>query len=422
MVASSLSNCLADSVDRAAYGGHLYSDKAPGLAALALPAVELVHLAGPPQWSRLDEGNEIRLWVVRLLTTGLAFLACGFLVGRVSEGLAPGWGGATLVTFTAGTMMSSLAIVTFEEVPVALLGFAAFLLAWRRLPLYAGLVAGAAILCGYQSGLIVLIVGLYLLAARGRLVLPYVLGTAPGFALLATYDWAAFGSPLHLSYRYVSTAFSKEQHDGFFGIRQPSLHRIQLVLFGDRGLIIDAPILALATLGLVLVWRRGYRLEAAVCALVTIAFLAVEFGYFDPYGGDSPGPRFFVPALPFLALGLASSLASWKVVGAALALLSVVGSTAVALTWIHAVHSPAHWYPGTVWSFLYSSVRHGPSTLSIWAPRNVLHWFGVPRDGISAAVIAASSVAALGISIRDGWTTSGGTTQARGKPTSVNTA
>ena len=42
-----------------------------------------------------------------------------------------------------------------------------------------------------------------------------------------------------------------------------------------------------------------------------MAFAASAAGYFDPYGGTSPGPRFFVPALQFLALGLAPAYARW---------------------------------------------------------------------------------------------------------------
>ena len=41
--------CLASSFDRSSYGGHLYSDKAPGLSLLELPATEIV---GCPPRSR----------------------------------------------------------------------------------------------------------------------------------------------------------------------------------------------------------------------------------------------------------------------------------------------------------------------------------------------------------------------------------
>jgi len=48
LVHGHLSNdaCLAPSFDKARYGGHLYSDKAPGMSLLAVPAAEAVRL--PP--------------------------------------------------------------------------------------------------------------------------------------------------------------------------------------------------------------------------------------------------------------------------------------------------------------------------------------------------------------------------------------
>ena len=49
------------------------------------------------------------------------------------------------------------------------------------------------------------------------------------------------------------------------------------------------------------------RAEALACAAATLVFALLSVGYFDPYGGESPGPRFLVPALPFLALGLADA-------------------------------------------------------------------------------------------------------------------
>jgi hypothetical protein len=58
----------------------------------------------------------------------------------------------------------------------------------------------------------------------------------------------------------------------------------------------------------VLLWRQGFRAEALTCAAATVCFLLINAGYFLPYGGNSPGPRFFAPALPFLAVGLAPAL------------------------------------------------------------------------------------------------------------------
>ena len=50
--------CLAGNVDRAEFQGHLYSNKAPGLSFVAVPAAEVVRLRPPSGWHRSD----LRLW------------------------------------------------------------------------------------------------------------------------------------------------------------------------------------------------------------------------------------------------------------------------------------------------------------------------------------------------------------------------
>ncbi len=199
LVHGHLSNdeCLSTSFDRSRYGGHLYSDKAPGLSVIEIPADEAL-LAQPVQ-----DGPEfsLRLWGVRMFASGLAFLVCTFLIGRISEGLAPGFGGVSLVAFALGTLMAPFAAANFGHVPAATLGFGAFMFAWWRRPMLSGLLAGTAFLVEYQAALILAIVGAYV-AVRGRRPLAeYVTGALPSVALLAVYDQIAFGAPWHLSYK-----------------------------------------------------------------------------------------------------------------------------------------------------------------------------------------------------------------------------
>ncbi|HUY72093.1 MAG TPA: hypothetical protein VMV08_07605 [Gaiellaceae bacterium] len=388
-------SCLAGNGDLASFGGHSYSDKAPGLSFLAIPIAEAVRLPPPTGW---EGDGALQLWAVRISTGGIALLGCAMLLGRVAEGLASRSGGPALVTFAAGTLMSSLAAANFDEAPAALLGFAAFLLAWRRRPVAAGIVGGAAILVEYQAALIVAVIALYVAFGGVRSVGRYLLGLLPGVALLGLYDWAAFGSPLHLSYRYVSVLFAAQQSQGFFGIHAPRWHAIRLVLVGDRGLVVDAPVLLLALAGLAILWRQGLRRESAVCAIVTLSFLVLEFGYYDPYGGHSPGPRFFIPALPFLALGLAPAFARWRTATSLLALCSVLASSGILLSWPAAVNTPGryHW---SIWRELaLVPVQGEASEIARWAPANVLTKLGVGPLGAEAAVFAAS-VAALGLAL-----------------------
>jgi hypothetical protein len=137
------------------------------------------------------------------------------------------------------------------------------------------------------------------------------------------------------------------QLGGILGVHLPTAHGTELTFVGNRGLLILSPVLLAAAAGLWLVWRAGYRPEALLCAAVTLGFVLAECGYFDPYGGYAPGPRFLAAALPFLALGLGPAFARWTRLTTLLAAVSLVASMAMSLTWEGIAH-----YRGTVWGEL----------------------------------------------------------------------
>ena len=154
----------------------------------------------------------------------------------------------------------------------------------------------------------------------------------PGALLLGAYDWAAFGAPWRLSYRYVAPEFAKQQGSGFFGIGVPDPSGVFAVLAGNGGLLFVSPVLVLAAYGLVRLGRR-FPVEAVVAGAIAFVMLLANVGYYLPYGGTSPGPRYAAPALPFLALGLAEAFRRLPRLTLALATLSVLTTTAIALTW-----------------------------------------------------------------------------------------
>lgn len=390
-----IDECAGNTVDRSVYGGHFYSNKAPGLSLFAIPAVEAVRL---PTGSRWNAEADLRLWGVRLLTNGVAFLVCVFLIGRIAEGIAPGTGAPALVAFGLGTLVTAFAATGFDHDLTAVLGLGGFVLAWARRPALAGLATGAAYLVEYQAAAIVLLVGAYVLLRGVRPLARYVAGVVPGFVLSGLYSWAAFGAPWHNPHSYELNRFpGVNPHSGILGIHFPSAHGIELVFVKDRGLLVSSPVLVTAAAGLWLLWRRGFRAEALVAALVAAAFVLGDTGYGDPYGGISAGPRYLIPGLPFLALGLGPAFARWRVLTSVLAGVSIIAGMALTLTW--AGSENGH-YRATVWGEIVRFLRDGTgSRLYHELTKNVVVWAG-PNRLVAAAIVCACATAAYVVSLR----------------------
>lgn len=379
--------CAGAGPDVAGYGGYVYSNKAPGMSLLSIPAVEAVRL---PTGSRWHFESDLRLWAVRVLTSGLAFLVCAFLVGRVAEGLQPGTGGPVLVTFALGTFMTPFAAAGFDHDPTALFGFGAFLLAWSRRPFLAGLAAGIAYLCEYQAAAIIGLVGIYVVLRGLRPLGRYVLGVLPGVAISGAYSWIAFGRPWRIPQNYDLYSFADVKAGGLLGVHAPTLRSIRLVFVGDRGLLVATPVLVAAAAGLWLLWRQGRRAEALLCATVTLAFLVGETGYGDPYGGTSAGLRYLIPSLPFLALGLAPVYARRRLVTALLAAISITAIAFLTATWAKSAT-----YPHTIWYQIAVLARHGRgSELYSLLSRNVLDRLG-PSPAEAELIVLLVTVAAF---------------------------
>jgi hypothetical protein len=318
-----------------------------------------------------------------VLTSGVLFLVAVFVVGRLGEALVAGTGALTAATFGAATLAAPLAPTLFEHDAAAAFAIAAFAFAWlgRRAPALAaaGLCAGTAVLFQYATGLIAVALGVYCVWRHRRRVGWYVLGVLPPAVALGAYNWAAFDSPFHLSYRYVANAYTEQQHHGLFGIGVPTLHGLREALVGNRGLLVFSPVVLAAAVGLVLLWRRGHRAEALLAGTVSVLFVLLDAGYFLPYGGGTPGPRFLAPALPFLVLGLPFAVERFRLPTLVLAVASAALTTVDSVTWGVRPSLDTSWLPS-----------RNEISKTAWA------WLGPDRN-VSALLVLACALAAVGV-------------------------
>jgi hypothetical protein len=385
--------------DIAWHDGHYYSVKPPGLVLATLPLYEGLRAAGAERVAhdarlRAESGGGApwaarRLplssygfdreraivaraaiadsapmtWALGLLGVLAPALVLLVLVARLTNRVAPGTGTAAALTLGAATMILPFSTLYFSHLLSALLAFGAFALAWgarehpsrpRRLAV-AGLLAGLAIVCEYPLAIAAIIVGVYAFSGRrggviGR-VAAYGAGLAAGVAPLLAYQWWAFGSPLHTSYVGAVAQAGFGGHDvlglndaGVFGITAPRLGDGLALLFGGRGLLTLAPVLVMALAGVVALHRAGRRAESRTIAAVALAYLVYNAGYWLPFGGGSPGPRFLIPVLPFLAIGLGPAWRRWPAVTLALAAISATTMVAATMSYpMIGTEDPGEW-------------------------------------------------------------------------------
>jgi hypothetical protein len=330
--------------DKAFYKGHYYSDKAPGTAALALPAfcagAWTARLAGVDPESKdgwlwtswaACAGSvapmaalgavALFVWLSRRVAHRAAFVTTAALF----LGAAP-WPYATML-FSHAAVAGLLAVALWAfDGPEGRAGRAA-----RGRDFLGGFACGLALASEYTAGIVV--AGLVARAGARRLasLAPALAGMVPPMLLVPAYSWVCLGHAWQLPYSYQASF--PEMQAGLYAIQWPNASVGWRLLFSPaRGLVFWTPFLLLAAPGYAALFRRWRGLFWLAYACVAAQIVVMSGREWDWGAGPTYSARYLTPLLPLLALPCALGLVRYPRVGLALAVWSVLAASVATLT------------------------------------------------------------------------------------------
>ena len=389
--------------DIALKDGHYYSDKAPGASLASIVPVAAARVVSRAAGVDPESfpGIAWTSYVATVATSGVFTVVAAIAImwiaaewgystsagvfAATAYGVAtPAWCYATLFmghSLAAGCLMiafaAAIALSRSDARRARMLG-------WTI-----GLTCGWAVVTEFPAAVpVMLIVALAALNTRDAIpdavagtVARIIGGGAIMAAVLASYNVAAFGSPLHIG--YASERGFEQMRAGLFGITYPQLWRVRELLIGSyRGLLPIAPLMALTPVGIAYIWMSGRgtggsarRRAAFVAAAIPVFYLLLNASYYYWEGGWAYGPRQITAALPFACIGFAPLWDRWR--GAARIILYAgwVWGAAVTLVAVATTPQPPSNFRSPVTELLWPAFKNGDLSLN---NQTMVHFAAVP--------------------------------------------
>lgn len=307
--------------DKAEAGGHYYSDKAPGTAALGLPGFVVMTVMARLAGVDLDSctGWLATSWAACALSQALpaafgAVAVFSWLGGLVSRRAAL----VTVLALTLGSLPLPYSTLLFSHAQViGLIGIAIWAVrlgaeaegrgqetavgVGRGRMALAGSCLGLALASEYTSGLVVVALGLYVVWRRRAGLWPFVLAAIPPLLLIPAYSWATIGNPFELLYSHQANF--PPMKAGLYAIKWPDLENLGRLLVGPtRGLVFWTPFLAMAGFGWWWMAREQPRWLWLTYAVPVVHAVVISGRTWDWQAGFTISAHYMAPILPLLAL------------------------------------------------------------------------------------------------------------------------
>lgn len=318
--------------DKAFVDGHYYSEKAPAIALIALPAFALT------VWTQslmgIDPDTEpargVSDWTTTAGSIGVLVAAGGVAFFALLRRRVGDWTALlSTVALFLGSLMLPYATALFAHAgTAALLSVALWAVladgpASRRRTCAGGICAGLALASEYPAIIPVAVLVCYLAYLDRRRARWFALALIPGVSLILLKNFLATGSPFQLLYG-SNPQFPHESAAQAFGHTLPQLDVASQLLWSEyRGLFFWNPILLMVLPGAVALIRANRAEAVMILTAIALCFLEV-ISFQNWHGGNAIGPRYLSPALPFVGFAAAYGIARLPRTGVVLAVLSVL--------------------------------------------------------------------------------------------------
>ncbi len=324
--------------DKAQFNGHFYSDKAPALSFLAVPAYAIIR----PLVHNSDTNKKTvyTYWLTIIFTVSLLAAAAAVLFYKMLRIFGATNGEAILLTFLLmyGTNVGGYTSLFFPYLPAiaSLLGAYVLLLRARQSEQEIGVWRALAIgflisMAGFLeftfglAGAVLMLLAWTTMRPRMKFLFT-ILGAVPPVVALMAYNWTLFHA-LTLPYQYeFDPLFRQQMQRGFMGIAQfqPAVLWF-ITLHPFKGLFFYSPFLLAFVAGSYWVRRLGpWGADLLAAWAIVTGYLLFNSSYYMWWGGWSMGSRHLVAMIPFMFLPIVALMHRYWALAALVVVLGII--------------------------------------------------------------------------------------------------
>ena len=316
--------------DKAVIAGHYYSEKAPAIVMLAVPAFTATAVAqrmagidpdSPGGWRASSWTATAGSVAIVASLGGVAFFS--LLRQRMSSVAALI---ATHAVFL-GSITFPYATALFAHAgTIGLLMIAVWaVFGHPESPgkdYLAGLAAGFGVASEYPAVIPCAAMAFVLAHASPVRAWRYAMALIPAATVILLNNFLITGSPFAIGYG-SNPAFPEMTSSNAFGFNLPDPDAVRQLMWGEyRGLLFWSPVVLMALPGLVVLFREQRSTAWLIATVFAFQLLQVA-SFYSWFGGNAVGPRYLAPAMPFLGLAAAYGIKRFPIPGLFLTLASI---------------------------------------------------------------------------------------------------